>query len=276
MRTILLCMLWLCPFGIHFSLAQLGGPTNFNKIRLEITTNKTTHLVFPFAIISVDKGSKDILAQKTKGVENILQIKAASQAFEQTNLTVVTADGSLYGFILDFNSSPRQLIHKISAQRIIDPIQLTSVLHLPSIAAKARLVKAASPVRPLARTSKSRSGLAVESIYINNDVLFFKLNIFNKSPVKYDIESLRFLIIDKKQPKRTALQELDMKPIYIHGDTAAIIGHSIHSMVFALPKFTIPDKKNLRIRLIEKNGGRHLSLKIRNKHILNSLQFESI
>lgn len=276
MRTILLYMLSVCPLSIHLSLAQLMGPPDFQAIRLEITTNKTTHLVFPFSIISVDKGSRDILAQKTKGVENILQVKAARPDFQQTNLTVVTADGNIYGFVMDFNASPKQSIHKLSAQKNIEAVQLSTILNIPSIAANARRVKAAGLVKPIARTCKNRSELSLERICIDNDVLFFKLNIFNKSPVKYDIESLRFLINDKKMPKRTALQELDIKPIYIHGDTSAIPGQKPHSMVFALPKFTIPDKKTLRIRLVEKNGGRHLNLKVRNRHILNALQFESI
>lgn len=40
---------------------------------LAVTYNKTTNLVFPYAIKSVDRGSKDILVQKAKDVENILQ-----------------------------------------------------------------------------------------------------------------------------------------------------------------------------------------------------------
>jgi conjugative transposon TraN protein len=276
MRTILLCLLSLCPFGMHFTLAQLIGPTDFQSIRLDITTNKTTHLIFPFSIISVDKGSRDILAQKTKGVENILQVKAGRPDFPQTNLTVVTADGSLYGFVLDFKLSPKQFIHKLSAQNNNEPVRLRSILNVPSIAATAKRLKAARPLKLIAHRRKNRTELSLERICIDDDVLFFKVNIFNKSPVKYDIESLRFLIKDKKLPKRTASQELDIKPIYILGDTSAILGHRLHSMVFALPKFTIPDKKNLRIRLIEKNGGRHLSLKIRNKNILNALPLESL
>lgn len=44
---------------------------------------------------SVDRGSKDVLAQKAKGVESILQVKAAKTNFDETNLTVINADGKL-------------------------------------------------------------------------------------------------------------------------------------------------------------------------------------
>lgn len=48
---------------------------------LAVTYNKTTNLVFPYAIKSVDRGSKDILVQKAKDVENILQVKAGQKRF---------------------------------------------------------------------------------------------------------------------------------------------------------------------------------------------------
>jgi len=55
---------------------------------------KTTNIIFPYSIVSVDIGSRDVLAQKAKGVENILQIKAARDSFPQTNISIITADGS--------------------------------------------------------------------------------------------------------------------------------------------------------------------------------------
>src|ERR1700743_3117645 len=69
---------------------------------LAVTFAKTTNLIFPYAIKSVDKGSKDLLVQVAKGVENIIQVKAAVQGFEETNLTVITADGKLYSYVVDY------------------------------------------------------------------------------------------------------------------------------------------------------------------------------
>lgn len=74
--------------------------------RLEVSYSKTTNIVFPHAIISVDRGSKEILAQKAKGVENILQVKAAKENFTETNMSVVTADGRLNSFLLKYANEP--------------------------------------------------------------------------------------------------------------------------------------------------------------------------
>ena len=43
---------------------------------LQIGINKTTNLIFPYEIKSVDRGSRDVLVQKAKGIENVLQVKA--------------------------------------------------------------------------------------------------------------------------------------------------------------------------------------------------------
>src|ERR1700712_797579 len=40
---------------------------------LFISCNKTTSLVFPQIIKSIDRGSRDVFAQKVGGVENVLQ-----------------------------------------------------------------------------------------------------------------------------------------------------------------------------------------------------------
>jgi Domain of unknown function (DUF4138) len=65
---------------------------------LYIATDKTTSLVFPFSILHVDRGSKDILVQPVQEAENILLVKAGLKDFPETNLSVFTSDGSVYTF----------------------------------------------------------------------------------------------------------------------------------------------------------------------------------
>ena len=91
------------------SFAQFKKTSFIQSYHLNITCNKTTNLIFPFSIESVDRGSKDILAQKVTGAENILQVKADKQNFSETNLSVITADGNLYSFIVDYLNEPPQL-----------------------------------------------------------------------------------------------------------------------------------------------------------------------
>jgi conjugative transposon TraN protein len=238
---------------------------------LELTTLKTTHLVFPYDIVSVDKGSRDILAQKAKGVSNILRVKAQVADFHSTSLSVITSDGKLYSFTVDYAAEPLQLTIEFSGTEsgphaALDQFQ-------PNQAELSRLAERvmAQPKHLCSIKDKnSGSSIALHGIYIDQDVMFYRLDMTNNSQISYDIGSLRFFIRDKKRAKRTAVQQLEIRPVYVKGDTAVIAGESAHSFVYALPKFTIPDKKYLAIEVMEKNGGRHLELDISGKTLLRA------
>src|SRR4051812_19268921 len=81
-------------------------PKSITPYKVSISYDKTSNLIFPFAIKSVDIGSAAVLAQKAQGVENILQLKAGEQYFKETNVTVITVDGHFYSFIVNFNAEP--------------------------------------------------------------------------------------------------------------------------------------------------------------------------
>lgn len=56
---------------------------------LEITFEKTVHLIFPAPIRYVDLGSSNIIAGQADDVENVLRVKAAVRNFEtECNLSV--------------------------------------------------------------------------------------------------------------------------------------------------------------------------------------------
>src|SRR3954454_18344150 len=80
----------------------LSSPSFIEPYPLEITFNKTTNIVFPFAIKSVDRGSANILVQKAGSVDTILQVKAGKEDFPETNLSVITTDGTLYSFLVHY------------------------------------------------------------------------------------------------------------------------------------------------------------------------------
>jgi conjugative transposon TraN protein len=240
---------------------------------LEITYNKTINLIFAYGIKSVDKGSRSILAQKAKGVENILQLKAAAKGFEQTNLTVITSDGKLYSFVVNYSDDPLQLNIEVIKDKSAPGkagAELTGQLSeevLENTALKA--AQQQSHIRRI-RDSSHQAKLALDGIYISQDVIFYRIKLANRSAISYDIESLRFFISDKKRAKRTAVQQTEIQPLYIHGDTSRVGANNSHEFVFALPKFTIPDAKDLTIQIMEKDGGRHMVLHVQNRTIVRA------
>ena len=63
---------------------------------IPVTADKMMNLVFPEAVQAGVKVSKEIIAQKVHGVENVIEIKALRRDFTTTNLSVY---GGMGGFI---------------------------------------------------------------------------------------------------------------------------------------------------------------------------------
>ncbi len=235
----------------------LLGNVCFAQTPLSITTDKTTSLIFPFPIKYVDRGTKDVIVQPVKEDERILLVKAATKQFTETNLSVVTGDGNVYEFTVNYVPQPAEL-----------------VLHLPANK-KATITSYANAIlnNPPNRILKVEHGGVITKltgIYIKDEVIYYQLEIHNHSPLDYDIDLLKFFIADKRKSKRTALQENELVPLLVAGNKSKVKAYNFSVIVVALDKFTIPDAKYLGIQMMEKAGGRHFNLKVYNGQILKA------
>jgi conjugative transposon TraN protein len=254
------------------SPTETAAITIIQPYPLAITHAKTTHLIFPYPIRSVDRGSPQVLAQKAKGVDNILLVKAGSLNFPETNLSVITSDGKFYSFRVVYAPQPASLSYSFANYSATPG----SYPLLPLSANEAKLEQLAAKIAPKERmtygvtNSSYQVRLQLNGLYSREDVIFCQLEIQNHSPIRYDTDLLRFFIRDKQQARRTASQEIQITPLFMKGDAATIPGQSRQVLVLALPKFTIPDQKYLAIQLLEKNGGRHLLLKVHHRTLLKA------
>jgi len=259
-----------------FAFSQNANPVNTSSVEpypLAIAYEKTTNLVFPYAIKSVDRGSQSILAQKVKGVENILQIKAGKEWFEETNLTVITAEGKLYSFLLNYADNPSVLNFSFEVPKpSVKNAVFTSGNHNEGEIQFCSNVAAVEKKNVWCiKDNKYGIKFHMDGLFVHENVMYYRIKMENQSIINYDIDQLRFFIRDRKKAKRTASQEIEIKPLHVQNDIPMIKGQSEHIFVFALPKFTIPDQKHLVVQLMEKNGGRHLKLKIHNKALMRSI-----
>lgn len=244
---------------------------------LSITNEKTNNLIFPYAIISVDRGSKNILVQKAKNVENILQIKAGKKGFEETNLTVITADGKFYSFLLDYSENPSilNLDFNNAKQSKQDAFFSPEIFNEKELR---EYSKAAAVEKKKIRGIKDKAfGICfrLDGLFIHDNIILLRFNIANETNINYDIDQLRLYIRDQKKSKRTATQEIEISPILVHNNTATVTGQSDNTIVLVVPKFTIPDKKYLAVQLMEKNGGRNLELRVKNRKIVKAVPIKS-
>lgn len=240
-------------------------------INVQLSYSKTTSIIFPYPVISLDRGSQDILVQRAKGVENVLLLKAGKQNFAQTNLTVVTADGKLQSFVLNFDEMCPTLNLTVENISNFDKDVLFSSKNANQKEIQQYSQLALSKTKKVKGLNTSRFfiQLRVSGIFIHQDVMYIRIVIGNNSRINYDVDQLRFFIRDQKKSKRTASQELEVMPLFKTSNFSKISDHSELTLVFAVPKFTIPEKKLFTLQLIEKNGGRNLELNIKNSNLMN-------
>ena len=266
----------------------LTRPLTFDRMippyALEVTFNKTTHVIFPSAIRYVDLGSADLLAAKADGTENVLRVKAALRDFSrESNLSVITEDGAYYTFNVKYADEPQKL-----------SVEMTDFLHdgeavnRPNNALEIYMKElgSESPMlvrlimksiykndrREIKHIGCKRFGIQylLKGIYSHNGLLYFHLQLKNSTNVPFDVDHLTFKIVDKKVAKRTAIQEQVIWPLRAHNNVQVIPGKSSERMVFTLPKFTIPDDKHLVVELYEKSGGRHQSFTVENSDLVRA------
>ena len=264
-RIIFIGWLWLV-------LIEANGQSAVKPRNLEVAYYKTSSILFKAPITSVDRGSRDLLARKAQGVHNVLQLKAARKEFPQTNLTVITADGTLHHFDVHYNEDPVTLVHTIPMREDQDTPSLLFLKQMTKTQMEAlsdQVLKAGQHVHRR-HTGKYKVSLSLRGIYIQDQVMFYHIRIVNKSNIPYQPQLLQFFIEDKIQAKRTASQELLMAPLHCHSNQKLILGNTSSDLVYALPKFTIPNAKRLVVELMEEHGGRHLRLGIKNRDILRA------
>lgn len=265
-----ICVAWFIGcflFCARYATAQRSVqlvPEIIQPFRLAISTTKTTNLIFPYAIKSVDRGSSDILVQKAKGVENILQVKADTANFTETNLSIVTSDGKFYSFLLSYAQSPSclNLMFKKDAVGVSARVRITNML--VGQASYESLLKWVCAQRPFLRKHNRSHKLRIRlrSIYLKDSLLVFGLQLKNASQFAYTPDAIRFVIKNKRQAKRTAIQEVELYPLYDQ-EFLPIQGNQETTIVLGFKPFTFSENQQLLIQLEERNGGRSVKLPVK-------------
>ncbi|WP_416993598.1 conjugative transposon protein TraN [Alistipes ihumii] len=251
---------------------------------LEVTYDKTVHVIFPAAVRYVDLGSPNLIAGKADGAENVIRVKATVRDFRaETNMSVITEDGSFYTFNVRYAAEPLLLnvemcdfIHDgESANRPNNAMEV----YLTELGSESpllvRLIMKSvhkQDKREVKHIGCKRFGIQylLKGIYTHNGLLYFHTQIKNQSNVPFDVDFITFKIVDKKVAKRTAMQEQVIFPLRAYNYATRVAGKKDERTVFTFAKFTIPDDKQLVVELHEKNGGRHQSFTVENEDLVRA------
>ena len=116
----------------------------------------------------------------------------------------------------------------------------------------------------------------LKSVHSHNGLFYFHTETRNRSNVAFRTDFIRFKIVDKKVPKRTAIQERVIDPVRSYNEVLVTEGKSDVRTGYAVPQFTIPDDKLLVIELFEKDGGRHQTIRVENADLVAAKQINEL
>lgn len=251
---------------------------------LEVTFDKTCHVIFPAAIAYVDLGSANIIAGKADGAENVIRVKAAKRGFKgETNMSVITEDGAYYSFNVKYAREPRilnvEMTDFIHDGEAVNRPNNSMNIYLKELGSESpvlvRLVMKSiwkENKRRVKHIGSKSFGIQflLKGIYTHNGLLYFHTEIKNSSNVPFDVDYITWKIVDKKVAKRTAIQEQVIQPLRTQNFVLNVAGNSNERTVWTMDKFTLPDDKCLVVELAEKNGGRHQSFTIENADLVRA------
>ena len=279
---------WTIALMIGFAISSFAQdsirtPLALGKIepyQMEVTYDKTSHLIFPTGIRYVDLGSEYLIAGKAEDAENVLRVKASVRDFEsETNFSVITNDGRFYSFNVYYSSYPEVLSYDLlSMQKAVDKTNGNDVLfeelgnNSPSLAGLLLETIYKNDKRIVKHIGAKSFGIQfiLKGIYIHNGKYYFHTELGNRTNVPFEIDFINFKVVDKKIAKRTVVQERPMIPLRTYKPLDGINGKSTEQNVFLLDQFTIADDKILLIEIFEKNGGRHQTLQVENSDLIKA------
>lgn len=256
---------------------------------LEVTFEKTVHLIFPAAIRYVDLGSQNIIAGKADDAENVLRVKAAVREFEtETNMSVICEDGSFYAYNVKYADEPKKL--SIEMKDFLAPTEG----RLPSNRADIyfKELGSESPIlvklimksiyqndkRTIKHVGANQFGMRflLRGLYAHNGLLYFHVRMDNESNMSYAVDFITFKVVDKKVAKHTAIQERMLQPLRAFHQVMWIGAGRSERIVFALEQFTLSEDKQLEVTLYERNGSRTLTFYVEPEDLLLTKKIDNL
>ena len=282
-------------FRVDFGLAQY-----ISLDSVFVSHDKTTYLVFdhPF------QPNTDFVDLGTTGFHSKIEgsavfLKASKKGSSPTTLMIKNGDTYYHG-VIGYREHPENMFYDYRGSST-DPNSDTPVPEVKSsqvppavirgsenkkVSSNDELLLVEERLETLMNTTvelrtlgvvKDRIILAVTNVMADDNALYLKLLINNKSSGKYEIDFVNFQFVEpskgnglKKSPSKTT----DVFPI-TQTQAQTVNAYQKQWLGYALPLFNISDRGKLIISFREINGSRILKLEVPAKTILKTKVFES-
>ncbi|MFP2994349.1 DUF4138 domain-containing protein [Spongiivirga sp. MCCC 1A20706] len=225
----------------------------------------TMALFFPSDIKQGITGSEYFVFTYNREKEQNLGLLKAVKG-EPSNLLVITTDGKVYSYILEYAEHLENPNRFISVQESIGDAQRhpkeevlaeddmdvnISVNNSPELLR--RSCESLLNLPEEKHISKKEEGivLSLKNLKYHGDNVFLQFEIENKSRVRFDFDYLKIFKVNGNQKRNASYQELPLEPVYVHNIPSQILPNTKVKMVYVVPKFTIAKNEKIAAQLQE-------------------------
>jgi len=236
-------------------------------------------LFFPTPIRQGIVGSENFVFSYNRERAQTLGLLKATRG-NQSNLLVVTTDGKVYSYVIQYADSLKEMNRFISKSEsighehqrdtlvVLDTIQSESDLVIKKEYQEAFFEKSCAailkqPERKNVFKRKEGLSLAIKNMVYYEDLVFVQFEIKNESGIDFDIDYLKLAIVLGNNKRRASYQSAPIIPLYVHTMPKKTKHSEISRFVYVLPKFTLGDNEKLELRLKELKGNRAVLLRRR-------------
>lgn len=249
---------------------QIGEKASFSN-------DQTVHFLCNEPVVEIVCGSDMVLAGCAESTNNLIRAKAAEKLFPTSSLTLVTASAKVYPFRIYPSAQPNRLLWNLGEISTADeaPVRFAGAdVSDTYLLKQAKSILARAPRWNSLGVAQHEMQFALTDIITVDDVLAFRMFVANKSGIDYAVDFFKVYIQDHKTNKSVAVQEDELQPLLVYASKQTLnqpieAGDS-RELVCFLPRFTLPENRNLIFELFERNGGRHLRFEVGAQRLLQA------
>lgn len=268
-----------------FSQTELPEKRVMDLTALNLSEGISLHIISPEPIQFVDLSTQNLTGDLP--AENMARVKITDRAESDSTAQDKTIDIHNLGVITvvcqsfmaqyrvtytDYttNSVTNIQIQPEDMQPLENPKMAFSSAELHRFSLDIlRKKKVSEPIR---QAKNLRLTMQLNNIYVVSDYIFVDMTFLNFSNLKYDVETIKFSVEDKKIYKATNNQSIPLDPVFTLYDPKDF--KKSFRNIYVFKKLAYPNSKVLKIRLIEEQlSGRGVEMKVNYSQVLNADTF---
>jgi hypothetical protein len=197
---------------------------------------------------------------------------------KQSNLLVVTTDGKVYSYIIQYADSLTETNRFVSFSESIghehkreiivteDTLKMDSSSVALTDYPESFLKKSAAamlerPERKNLFKRKDGITLTIKNMVYYEDAVFMQFELKNESGVDFDIDFLKAALVVGNDKRKASYQSIPLTPQYVYQMPKKVRNSQKSRFVYVFPKFTLGDNEKLELGLKELRGNRELVLR---------------